>query len=241
MSKSYTTGLIAFLDILGFSNYIEKTKSASEVEEVFEFVEKICYLYNSSEINGIKIAFFSDSFILTTEEITSSSITSLVTACHLINISLFKATQLFTRGAMCVGEFYHKDNIAFGPGIIEAYREQENNAKYIRLILGNSLIEVLNDKKIYNPFIDKDINGTYYCNYYLLDITDAYRTETFNFEEAVQIMEKNRNIIIENLEKYQNTKVYEKYEWLIYPFNKCCEVLSHDPNISMNFMNFQIK
>lgn len=225
MSKSYTEGLIVFLDILGFSNYIEKTKGISEVEEIFDFVEKLCHLYNTSNISGIKITFFSDSFILTTEEISESSVTALFMACFLINLQLYQATKLFTRGAVCIGEYYHKDNIAFGPGIIQAYRDQESVAKYVRLIVSESVITRIDRQ---NPMIEKDSTGIYYCNYYYLDLMDASRFGVFDYEEAKQIIMKKREIIIEKLEEYRQTKVYEKYEWLVTPFNNCCKSLASE-------------
>jgi hypothetical protein len=144
------------------------------------FVEKISHLYNSSNIDGIKIVFFSDSIVLTTENISKQSVISLLIACHMINIHLYNSTRLFTRGSMCIGEFYHKENIAFGHGIIDAY-EEELKAKYIRLTVSPVLVE---QELVNNALIEKDENGTYYCNFYLLGVTDANKNNIMDLEEV---------------------------------------------------------
>ncbi|HEY6914561.1 MAG TPA: hypothetical protein VI413_07790 [Paludibacter sp.] len=244
MSKSYTNGIIAFLDILGFSNYIEKTKEIDEIQVFFNFVEKICYLYNTSDIHNIKIAFFSDSFVLTTNEKTKDSLSSIFFACHMINIQLYEATKLFTRGAICSGDYYHQNNITFGPGIIKAYREQESNAKFIRLIVERSLVHMI--ELPISSFIESDEEYVYYCNYFLLEtferITSASKgnIDNLNFELAKPILRKNRQIINDNLAIYRDTNVYEKYEWLITPFNSCCKHFASFNNSDEEFLNLQI-
>ena len=62
----YTNGYVAFIDILGFSNLVSNEQSADKVKDLFEFVKKIQYLFNSSPELNANVAFFSDSIILST-------------------------------------------------------------------------------------------------------------------------------------------------------------------------------
>ena len=44
----YTNGYVAFIDILGFSNLVSNEQNADKVKDLFEFVEKFQYLFNST-------------------------------------------------------------------------------------------------------------------------------------------------------------------------------------------------
>lgn len=85
----YHRGFIAFMDILGFKKYLcDEDNGIDKAYSVFEFAEKISYLFNTSDINGIKIEFFSDSFVLTTEEEDLGAFTTLLIACHGVEVYL---------------------------------------------------------------------------------------------------------------------------------------------------------
>ncbi len=62
----YTNGYVAFIDILGFSNLVSNEQNADKVKDLFEFVEKFQYLFNSTSKLNTNVAFFSDSIILST-------------------------------------------------------------------------------------------------------------------------------------------------------------------------------
>lgn len=249
IKKEYTKGLIAFLDILGFKNYIKNRKSCEEVIEIYNFIESISYLYNSSNIGGIKIAFFSDSFVLSTEEISRQSLYNLCAACYMINIKLYDYAKLFTRGAICMGDFYQNDNIAFGPGVIKAYEEQEEKAKYVRMIVSNDVYKILKEDSVggIGLQIQKDENDVMYYNYYIFEIFDIMaRNKTTeitedNLKEFFECMDKNKKIILENLENYKDkTEIYEKYKWLIIPYNYCCEFLNNVYKTNLDFIDDKI-
>lgn len=225
MKDNYSEGFIVFMDILGFSAYVEKNKSIIKLKKINDFTEKIMSLYNSNNISGIKIAFFSDSFVLTTEEKTVQSFNSLMIACHLINISIFNSIGLFTRGAVTFGEFYHEDNIAFGPGIIQAYRIEDNDSKYVRMVIAENVEKMLDTWDCKGAWIQRASDGFWYFNWYMLSLDDAIEKDGFNFNKAEEIMNQNRKIILEILEKYQDSSVYNKYLWLIEEFNECCKVM----------------
>ncbi len=60
----YTEGYVAFIDILGFSNYVNNADNGNQTLYLFEFVEQFCYLFNTSPSLKINVSFFSDSIIL---------------------------------------------------------------------------------------------------------------------------------------------------------------------------------
>lgn len=227
MENNYSEGYIVFMDILGFSKIIESNNSVGTIKEIFEFANKIMYLFNTSDISGVKITFFSDSFVLTTNTTSIQSFQMIMEACHLINTTIYNKIKLFTRGAITCGKFYHENSIAFGPGIIEAYRMEENDAKYIRMVVSDSAMKQLVNSNEKDAFIQKSDDGLWYYNWYMLALTDAHAPDKFNVNQAKIIMARNKKIIVDMLDKYNGEKVYEKYLWMKTPFNECCKIMNN--------------
>lgn len=237
IDKQYSEGFIAFVDILGFSKYIEDNEDTSPIHDVFNFAEKVAFLFNTSDINGVRIAFFSDSYVLTTSSISNQSFMSLMQATYMINNAIFKDSNLFTRSAVTFGKFYHKDNIAFGPGIIDAYRLQEKHAKYVRTIISEKALELINNDLL----IFKSRDGQISFNWYLFEAIDVmhtkenelkeknnlteYQINNIVYDDIYDTLSKQKDIILSMLDNYKETQVYEKYLWLINPFNNCCNFM----------------
>jgi hypothetical protein len=71
-----------------------------------------------------------------------------------------------TRGAIVVGDLFHRDNVIFGPALLEAYQIESREAFYPRIIVSNKALEELADdvgddglviddgsgRKVLNPF-----------------------------------------------------------------------------------------
>lgn len=103
---SYKKGYVAFLDILGFSNFIENADPDS-VEKLFNFIEKLKTLFNSN--TGIEMDFFSDSIILMTD---THELSSFLFPIYLAESYLTKELGLLFSGAMTSGEYYQQEPFA---------------------------------------------------------------------------------------------------------------------------------
>ena len=51
-----------------------------------------------------------------------------------------------TRGAIVVGDLYHRDNIIFGPALVEAHTIESREAFYPRVIVSRTALEDLADE-----------------------------------------------------------------------------------------------
>ena len=219
---TYDEGIVAFVDILGFSEYIKKEEhTPNKVSNIFEFMKKIIYLYSDGKIGGVKIAFFSDSCILTTNNLSISGFETIMMTHYIINSAIYQNIGLLTRGAVSLGKYYNKDNIAFGSGIIDAY-EQEKYSKHTRTIISHSLIEKFGDEIIKTSVVEKDVDGFYYYNFYLLEMADAVKDGNIDVTKAKEILLKGKDQIDFLIKKYLYTLCTDKYIWLITPFNKAC-------------------
>lgn len=220
----YQKGLVVFMDILGFKNYIcNEKKEVDKIFSIFNFAEKIKYLYNTSNMNGVQIEFFSDSFVLTTKEVSAASFFSIMTACLFVNMQLFKETGLCTRGAVVIGEFYHEQGIVFGPGVVKAYLLESEKAKYIRMIIDEDVAEVVNNATI----VHRAKDGYSEFNWFMWLIQDSVKDNEYQREKGIELANKYRESLLELIRKYKDTSVYDKYLSLIYLYNHFCNIMEH--------------
>ncbi len=218
----YEKGLVVFMDILGFKNYIcNEKKEVGKIFSIFNFAEKIKYLYNTSNMNGVKIEFFSDSFVLTTTEVSMDSFVSIMISCLLVNMQLFKETGLCTRGAVVIGEFFHEQGIVFGPGIVNAYLLESEKAKSIRMLVDENVVKVVNNTAI----IQRSKDGYNELNWFMLLIQDSVKDNEYQREIGIELANKYRESLLELIRKYKDTSVYDKYLSLIYQYNNFCNIM----------------
>lgn len=220
----YHRGFVAFMDILGFKNYLcNEDNEIDKVYSIFDFTEKISYLFNTSDIKGIKIEFFSDSFVLTTEEESIGAFTVLLMACHMINLHLFQITKLCTRGAITRGDFCHEKGMVFGPGVVKAYMLESTEAKFVRMIVDEEVTRILNN----SLFINKAEDGYFEVNWFMLAIQDSEKEDGYHKEIGLELAIKYKNAILDLLEKNRNTQVYYKYLPIIKLFNNFCNFMDN--------------
>jgi len=224
---NYERGIVAFIDVLGFSNYIKHEHNPEMVNDLFIFMKKIIYLYSTSKLSGVKIAFFSDSFILTTTNLSAEGLSAMMAATYMIQTHLYSKLKLCARGAVTVGNFYNNDNVAFGDGIISAY-ENEKYAKYARIIITQDLVNLIGNELIEKSLIEKDIDGLYYYNFIYFELVDACRENNKNWNKDIvrDNLSRKRIEIDFLIRKHINTLYIDKYIWLVTPFNKVCYEIS---------------
>lgn len=171
---------LACLDVMGveeelspFSDddFILNPEKHDEFEAVigplFEFI-KIIRDYLKDFFKGTKnnnVSFFSDSFIIGVplgEEIYSSTehapiiegIFLLFKTCGFIFL-LSLAHERTLRGGIDVGAGLELENDEiFGPALIKAYKLEKHEANYPRIIIGNSLMNYLEQQKLGNKSTD---------------------------------------------------------------------------------------
>ncbi len=211
---------VAFIDVLGFSNLVEKRKIDS-LEDYFTRIENVLDEIKREKSNITSIL-ISDSIILTVPE-DIDELKSLFIAIRRIQQALaFK--KILLRGAVSYGEVYYNDekNIIVGHGYIRAFL-LEKEAIYPRIIIDPQIIGKLALDK--NGFISL-INGTTKYNFedHLIYKRTSYaeiKDDAIFIDYASKIIKKDTititlgrvyDTIKENL--YTEQKYFQKYIWL---------------------------
>ena len=125
---------------------------------------------------------------------------------------------IFCRGAITKGKLFHKERVLFGSSYIKAYKLEEKQAIYPRVIIDPDILDFfdLSDNKmpLAPAFYGKDKDGIYYQRYWTWYLFPPYAGGWDNYLMIV------RHKIIENLNKFKEVeKAKEKYVWLKDEFN----------------------
>ncbi len=160
----YSSRIVAFIDILGFSNLVHESEMDTDkanlllgvLKDIESFIDKENRLVKFSEefnTKNIKIDYtqFSDSIVLSTEivfpmiyDIEVPNYNNLMYICSLISFLQAKYMNdgILMRGGVTWGSIYHENNICFGPAFIRAYQIESKMAKYPRVVIDPELIDL---------------------------------------------------------------------------------------------------
>ncbi len=219
----YEFGYVAFIDILGFSNLVLDENNIEIVDKLLHFVNNFQYLFNNSAKLNLRMAFFSDSIVLTTNDQESDSLPLLLTAIHLAELELYEDTGLYFRGGITKGKYYYSNTTVFGPAIVKAY-QLELQAKYCRIIFDSDLFvdHTITNKHLKRGIeIIQDFDGEYYYNIFynhIHDNTPAGRHPTI--EEAFKSYSSLREETVNSIKEHLQTNVIDKYLWRGTAFNR---------------------
>jgi hypothetical protein len=187
-----TKCLIAYIDLLGFRAALSKADAETQ-QTIFNALKEVADQNRNFEVIvdphsenartiSISPAFtsFSDNLLISfdlTKIEAGVAFQALMgirnTACALAHRA--REFGCLIRGAVTVGQLYHKDRVSFGMGLVEAYELESRVAFYPRVIVAPSVLE------LFSTLAAKDGYTTYdrsmFCDtdgYWCLDYMTAY-------------------------------------------------------------------
>lgn len=230
----YQDRVLAFVDILGFSDAIKKTTQINNGNEIPYETQRIDNLLNEVEwqlkYKDILTKGFSDSLKIESK-ITSQFSDSIVISyldneeIHKILLDVYSlcimalGNGFLLRGVITGGKVLHTEKKIFGPALVRAYELESSIAKYPRIIIDRNILDLAktNYSKYENPaseyndmmkIVSIDFDDIPFINY-----IDKLYTGVDCGNEAIERHYKNiKNIIIE-MDIY-NKSINEKYIWL---------------------------
>jgi hypothetical protein len=246
-TMSYEKRVVAFIDILGFKNSVDKSnKDEKEYERILKTLTDLKEFFikpkDNNEINAdralnadTQIIQVSDSLVISRLLQEQGGIFYMLTDCAFA-IHLLISNGFLCRGAIKVGNMYHKDTTLFGDAFIKAYiAESEERLPIIKF--DSDLFEIV---KKYSgqekghedwevDFIKKNckelMTGIYFLDYF----TDYDDRVGGGEGTASMHYSKLREIIMEGLQIPKTSSAYEKYRWAADQFNKTAKNFGLQP------------
>ncbi|MBR2566586.1 MAG: hypothetical protein IKE29_18490 [Paenibacillus sp.] len=164
MLSTYQNKLVAFVDILGFSNLVKESETndskaqmlLSSLRDIESFIKREEELYERSEsignntVSKLKVNYtqFSDSIILSTDIVVPEidglkfhNINNIMNMCTLLSYlqARFLNEGVLLRGGLTWGPIFHEKNICFGPAFIKAYLLESELANTPRIVIDPSI------------------------------------------------------------------------------------------------------
>lgn len=222
--RTYSKKLIAFLDVLGITNLVKENVDGNEYKAInkIEEIQKIVKTTSRSLMNDgdFYIINISDSFVFVGEPAVLKDLLIILAS---IQIRIIHECNFLLRGAVTIGDAIITDegNYLIGPAYLEAFRLQDKNAIYPRIILDNSVLEEIKDTAYFKEYIFVDKDKEHYLNY----------VNIFRVNEELKMKEVKSRLISDGVfqfikdkyNEYNNLKKYkirQKYGWTIQYFKE---------------------
>jgi len=154
--ERYERRLLAFIDILGWSRLVERSKGDLSIMGLLatatEFLQLIPKAIQGRipgvaldaatfERLGIRAAYFSDTLVISAPEDVKAApglVGFVQTTClHLLGMGFY------TRGAIVLGDLWHRADVIYGPAMLDAYELEQTVAVYPRILIAPDALRVV--------------------------------------------------------------------------------------------------
>lgn len=260
----YKNALVTYIDILGFSDLIEQSRSVNEtsfaVNKILRIVSKLKRANDftgrieeddkGSTIVNFSSKNFSDCIVRSTW---INSPSDLINALYeeFISISSMQCyvtiyEDMMIRGGMAAGEFYldDKEGLLFGPAFIDAYR-LERDAVVPRILLSKDIVnEIKNKGSLSEYYVHEDTDGSAFLDYLKASYDRNLGTWPITpINDCNVMMQDHMNSIIrKNKELYtQPIHIRQKAYWMAMYHNKVIQcIITERPALQQKIGNLII-
>jgi len=215
----YDKKLVAFLDLLGITNRILEAEDGQE-SEIIDCLEKTkgIVLIEAKEYldtSDLNLLHLSDSFIFACSE---ELLPKMLDLLCIIQVRILIECHTMLRGALEYGSVIIKDDgrQIIGPAYISAYQRQERDAIYPRIIISNSVSDLINTRfSTYSSIIMS------YDREKALDCVQAYCDREGTNKNAIISRLRREGVYDYLIEEYRNfhekdrSSERRKYGWMI--------------------------
>jgi len=216
-SNDYKDQIVSFIDILGFSNTINRIEDDNELHERIHWALTYIYSYKRSSKtqntvqSNLNVSVFSDSIVFT-GNLDDYHAILWSSACLHTNLLGY---GILTRGGISTGSIFHSDDILYGKGLIKAHEIESKVAVYPRIVLDPSFSQSL-PKEYRNILLSVDTDGLYYIDPFCLDAAigdaDSQLADGYDPHE-IFLVELGNKIEVE-INNSINIKDKAKWNWL---------------------------
>ena len=225
----YRRSIFTFIDILGFSQIVEKSKDPEEIKGMLELLrEEAKPESKTAELMEMSFLTFSDSTIRSVpidskanKKYRDGILWPEINALVHLQFAMLRHGH-FIRGGMTIGDIYIDDTMVFGPAIVKAHTLETDFAVYPRIVIDPIVLtlfetepllrrhEVEDEWEFIRACIRKDSDGLYFIDY-----LGGIMTELDEPGMEFDWLEDHRRIVIMNAKAFPSlSRVGAKYLWL---------------------------
>ncbi|MFO8653008.1 hypothetical protein SC438_07625 [Legionella pneumophila] len=219
-SKQQEKRIIIFIDILGFSHFINNISYDDEInlQDTYRILEKAANI-GSREITGVfhpSFTFFSDTIVISWPIDSLDRRTSLIlaiTQAEQIQRQFLQAHNLLSRGVIHIGQLYHNHPILYGSGLVEAYVEESKNVINPCIVLTRQVLDFFGVIDLHDITVGR----------YLRNNDGQFFIFFLNFlqnETAVNDVLEFKKLIELNLHQANEEGILKKWLWMTKHFNE---------------------
>jgi hypothetical protein len=164
-------GVVAFIDILGFSAFVEEDSARQVPEHLVRLMSSLEKVKASAGSGALDFRSFSDSIII-------SSSLSLQTTADLFSSAVrlqrvFSHEGVLVRGAIAFGKHFANTASMYSEALVRAYVLERNEARFPRILVDRNLLDwFFNHQELSAelggstmPLLMKDRDGGIFLNY----------------------------------------------------------------------------
>lgn len=238
--SEYDDSVVCFLDILGFKEYIRKTKDGSPklIEAIRDLLvtldpEILCpekqigedEFQNFAKEYGAQIVQFSDCIFISMKEISYESLGLYILVLNATSNML--AGGMICRGAVTLGKIYHDDGLIFGPAVVDVYEMESGCAIFPRVIVSKALEIKQKSLRPLSKKYPKQDTRSLAVKYLVRDSDDFlyvdYIKKIYDFERsplsAKLHLETLRQLIVNSLKETNSLSIEQKWNWVKRKYN----------------------
>lgn len=173
--ETYEERYVAFIDVLGFKELIERSETDEAVlqrlvhvlNDVTRMAELQKPLREQKEqpeywAGMFRISTFSDSVLISTHR-DSLGLMLITLVVGLMSVKLL-GKGVLTRGAISHGKLIHTEKVVLGRGLIKAYQLESTTAIYPRILVDDSIVNDPSIKDSMKARFREDFDGLWHLN-----------------------------------------------------------------------------
>ncbi len=217
--KVYEDRVVAFIDILGFSEAVNNNSQALKILKALQKIKTDVDSHPmSDEVKSFKgvfdteISSFSDSVVISG----AGDQASIVYRDALRFASTMIKNGFLCRGAISFGELFHKDGLLFGQAFIDAYKAEVNRAIYPRIIVESDVVKLIlesvNDPEEFARMLKTDFDGEQF-----IDLT-------YINDQPEKIEELLTKILNQTLKSDKSKSIRQKHYWVNNTYSLGCKL-----------------
>lgn len=224
----YEQRLVAFLDLQGFRDDIIRNYPAEAIGSLFGEFDCLKRMLEK-DANDLQVTIISDSIVVSVSLDKPENLLYFFDACSFFAKPRMGKLFVAIRGGIAYGKLHHKDNIVFGPALVDAYEISEGKHKsdLLRIRMAAETFELIRELPQFGGFSmavffpESEEKEYYFFNPWLFHLAassvwkDPLESETS--DEIILRLKEYVVWCVMNMAKHRNSssKIYSKYEDLL--------------------------